>query len=175
VLLPRLSAVTTGPNASGGRSGKRAEGMERLALAGAPAVTKSVGKTVDQAVDKTVETTAVNGPAAVLNNVLDTVLAEGVAAAVASDDTGNFLKREHARFEDLCPSCRHSGETLMCMVDIPHFKEVSVSPNTTCARYEAELKLSVCGCAAASFVRCVYLSSCAHVDCSLNCVCCTLR
>jgi ZPR1 zinc-finger domain len=119
LLLPLLSATATGPNASGGRSGKRAEGMERLALAGTPAVHKTV--------DKTVDTTVGNGPAAVLNTVLDTVLAEGVAAAVASDDTGNFLKREHARFEDLCPSCRHSGETLMCMVDIPHFKEVSVS------------------------------------------------
>jgi ZPR1 zinc-finger domain len=114
--------VTAGPNASGGRSGKRAEGMDRLALAGGP----TVGKTVDKAVGTTVDTTVVQGPAAVLNSVLDTVLAEGVAAAVSSDDTGNFLKREHARFEDLCPSCRHSGETLMCMVDIPHFKEVSV-------------------------------------------------
>jgi ZPR1 zinc-finger domain len=97
--------------------------MERLALAGTPAVDKTVGTTVYQAVDQAVG----NGPAAVLNTVLDTVLADGVAAAVTSDDTGNFLKREHARFEDLCPSCRHSGETLMCMVDIPHFKEVRVS------------------------------------------------
>ncbi|KAG5183327.1 ZPR1 zinc-finger domain-containing protein, partial [Tribonema minus] len=38
----------------------------------------------------------------------------------------NFLKREYARFEDFCPNCKRGGETLMCMADIPHFKEVII-------------------------------------------------
>ncbi|CAM9641061.1 unnamed protein product [Chrysoparadoxa australica] len=39
---------------------------------------------------------------------------------------GDSMKEEALKFEEPCPSCRMMGETLMCVTDIPHFKEIIV-------------------------------------------------
>lgn len=47
--------------------------------------------------------------------------------SVEMDDSNvNFLRQEVVKFPTTCPQCRQEAETDMCMVDIPHFKEVII-------------------------------------------------
>jgi zinc finger protein len=54
---------------------------------------------------------------------------EATAAATSnnsSSNTNGIGRQEAVRFDTLCPSCRIMAETNMCLVDIPHFKEVII-------------------------------------------------
>lgn len=52
--------------------------------------------------------------------------ADGGGAGDEGDDDVGFLKREAVRLPENCPACGCPGESLTCMVDIPHFKEVMI-------------------------------------------------
>lgn len=41
------------------------------------------------------------------------------------DDRG-FMRQEAVRLPENCPACGAPGESLTCMADIPHFKEVTI-------------------------------------------------
>lgn len=42
------------------------------------------------------------------------------------EDESNFMHREAVRLPENCPACKAPGESLTCMTDIPHFKEVMI-------------------------------------------------
>lgn len=54
-----------------------------------------------------------------------------VAAAAGEEEEGEgeglgFMRREAVRLPDVCPACGEPGESLTCLADIPHFKEVMI-------------------------------------------------
>ncbi|CAN0484449.1 unnamed protein product, partial [Laminaria digitata] len=43
-----------------------------------------------------------------------------------ADEGGGFMKKEAVRLPENCPACAAPGESLTCIADIPHFKEVMI-------------------------------------------------
>lgn len=55
------------------------------------------------------------------------VTAKGTNEPPTMSRNNNGIGRQEAvRFDTLCPSCRIMAETNMCLVDVPHFKEVII-------------------------------------------------
>lgn len=55
------------------------------------------------------------------------VTAKDANAPLAVNRNNTSIGRQEAvRFDTLCPSCRIMAETNMCLVDVPHFKEVII-------------------------------------------------
>lgn len=53
------------------------------------------------------------------------------AAAAGEKDGGEeegvgFMRREAVRLPEACPACAEPGESLTCIANIPHFKEVMI-------------------------------------------------